>query len=73
MVGALTLSDMSPDMMLHIACKRCDRRGQLRVSSLIDQHGADAALPDVARALQAGCEHDGQFGGCFVFFPELTA
>ena len=72
MKGARTLSDLSSGSMLRIACKRCQRFGKLRITRLLDEHGADAALPDVAKALQAGCPRDGQYGGCFVHFPDLV-
>jgi hypothetical protein len=31
--------------MLEVACRRCERRGRLRVTKLIEQHGADMELP----------------------------
>jgi hypothetical protein len=40
--GAVTLGDIARQItMLEVACSRCERRGRLRLASLIAQHGVD--------------------------------
>jgi hypothetical protein len=58
--------------MLDVYCAKCGRRGRYRVETLADRFGADARLPDVASALEDGCERKGQHDGCFVTFPGLA-
>lgn len=50
MTGARILADY-PDAMVRIACRRCDRRGQYRRTTLIALYGEEAALPDVLAQL----------------------
>jgi hypothetical protein len=40
---------------LEVRCSRCTRHGRLRIARLLAEHGADAAGPDVLRALTADC------------------
>jgi hypothetical protein len=52
--GALTLATCGLDLM-RIACDRCGRRGLYRRATLVERFGANAALPDVLRAV-AECD-----------------
>jgi len=48
---AVTLGDVARRItMLAIACRRCERRGRLRVDRLIEQH-SDMRLPELADIL----------------------
>jgi hypothetical protein len=40
---------------LNVRCGRCPRHGRLRIARLLAEHGADAAGPDVLRALVGDC------------------
>jgi hypothetical protein len=60
---------------LEVRCSRCPRHGRLRISRLIVQHGADAAGPDVLRALTADCPKREAFNlhdRCDPFVPGLA-
>jgi hypothetical protein len=62
--GAYTLADVAARAaMLEVACRKCDRRGRLNVAGLIQEHGADAKLPDLKDALAGGCPRRGKIGG----------
>lgn len=73
--GAVTLSEIvRVHSSLDVRCKRCERQGRYRVSTLIERFGAGAGLPEVASALEEGCARKGQYsGGCFVHFPGLAS
>ena len=70
---ASTLADY-PDAMVRIACRKCDRRGQYRRSSLIALYGEKAALPDVLGQLAHDCPKRGGIGNeaCGAYFPDLV-
>ena len=71
--GAVTFQGLSTMYsVVNVACKRCDREGRYRVSSLMERYGADAKLPEIAAKLEQSCERKGQIGGCFVYFKELS-
>jgi hypothetical protein len=60
---------------LEIRCRRCDRYGRLRLAKLIEEHGADMGLPELALRLANKCAKAGTFNPverCFVFFPQLV-
>jgi hypothetical protein len=60
--------------VLVVACTQCSRSGRYRVATLIDQHGAGCAIPELRRALVSDCPKRGNaHGGCDVWFPELPA
>jgi hypothetical protein len=73
---AVTLSDLAGRFaILEIACRRCERRGRLRVDRLIEQHG-DAELPELGRVLAGDCpraEAASISDQCDIFFPQLSA
>lgn len=54
MAGTLTLADYPTDLV-HIACQRCDRRGQYRRAALIARYGEKALLPDLLARLTRDC------------------
>ena len=61
--------------MLEIACRRCERRGRLRVDRLIEQHG-DAELPELRLTLAGDCPRAAIVSisdQCDIYFPGLGA
>lgn len=56
-VGYLTARTLAnyPRMMIRIACRKCDRRGQNIRLTLIAHYGANAPLCDVLRRLTHDC------------------
>ena len=52
---AVRLGDVEHLVHMEIACRRCDRRGRMRVDRLIAEHGADIGLPELAVKLAAMC------------------
>ena len=76
--GAVTLGEIAGRLhMLEVACSRCDRRGRLNVARLIEQHGADAKLPEPRAVLAVDCPHRGAtaavYERCAVHYPQLAA
>jgi hypothetical protein len=60
--------------MLEVACRRCERRGRLRIDRLIKQHGADIGLPALCDVLRGDCpKAEGAAVGerCSIFYPQL--
>jgi hypothetical protein len=54
MAGALTLADFRVEL-IRLACRRCERRGQHRRTTLIALFGETATLPDVLAQLALDC------------------
>ena len=73
MTGARILADY-PDAMVRIACRKCDRRGQYWLATLMALYGEKAALPDVLRQLVHDCPKRGGIGNdsCGAYFPDLV-
>jgi hypothetical protein len=75
--GAVTLGELAGRLaMLEIACSRCERRGRLSVARLIEQHGADARLPDLRAVLAGNCPRVASVSindRCGVHYPQLVA
>jgi hypothetical protein len=75
--GAVTLGELAGRLaMLEIACSRCERRGRLNVAKLIEQHGADARLPDLRHVLAGDCPRVASVSindRCGVHYPQLNA
>jgi hypothetical protein len=73
--GAVTLGELVGRVdRLEVRCRRCERRGRLRLARLIAEHGAGTGLPDLAARLAAGCpkaETPDLGERCFVYFPQL--
>ena len=42
--------------MVRLVCDKCGRRGQYRIDRLLEQYGADIAMPDLRHEL-AQCPH----------------
>jgi hypothetical protein len=52
--GSITLGELQGKLdLLEIRCHRCERRGQVNLARLIDEHGADTGLPDLWKASRA--------------------
>ena len=50
--GSITLGELEGKMtMLEVNCHRCERRGRVSLSRLIEEHGADMGLPDLWESL----------------------
>lgn len=73
MAGALKLANYPHDMV-RVACRKCDRRGQYRRSSLIALYGPTVPLPDVLGQLAHDCPKRGGMGNdsCGAYFPDLV-
>jgi hypothetical protein len=70
-VGALTLAGY-PFRFIHLACSKCERRGQYKRDRLIAEHGADILLPDLRHVL-ARCDRRTKLGdACGVYYPDLV-
>ena len=74
--GAVLLGQVAALLlMLEVACSRCDRRGRLRTSRLVAEHGAQMPLPELLRILSADCPRRiaGQWHDvCGAHFPGLV-
>lgn len=73
-MGAITLKDLRGRIaMLSVVCDRCGRQGRLQVPALIERHGPDMAMPDLAWHLAGDCpkRHGLSLNRCSVHFPEL--
>ena len=60
--------------MLEIACRRCERTGQLRVDRLIEQHGASMGLPELCDVLRGDCPKKTTTAvgeRCSLYYPQL--
>lgn len=66
--GVITLGEMRAKgmTMLEVACRRCERRGRLRIERLIAGHGT-GVLPIVRECRIRQCRYE----RCGVHFPEL--
>jgi hypothetical protein len=72
MTGSLRLRDY-PGETVRLACDKCGRAGKYRKRKLIEQFGADIALPDLRHEI-AKCERMGSMiDGCGVRYPALAA
>jgi hypothetical protein len=40
---------------LEVVCQKCDRRGVLSVSRLVQEHGANFGMPELRRVLAGDC------------------
>jgi len=70
--GSFTLRQFPHDMV-ELACDKCGRRGRLSKARLIEEYGADVALPDL-RTLVAKCDRAGSMSDpCGAYFVALAA
>ena len=54
--GAVVFGDLEGRLeVLHVACRKCDRRGQYPVARLIERYGSDAKLVDWKDQITADC------------------
>jgi hypothetical protein len=54
--GAVTLGDLVGRIdRLEIRCQHCDRYGRVRLAKLIEEHGPDVGLPELALRLVREC------------------
>ena len=54
--GFVTLGQIAGCLAdLEASCKRCDRRGRLRVDRLLAEHGAALPVPELRHILTADC------------------
>jgi hypothetical protein len=71
--GAVTLGDLVGHIdRLEVRCQRCDRYGRVRLARLIEEHGADTGLSDLALRLAKGCSKANTFNlaeRCLFPFP----
>ena len=71
---AITLGDLAGRItLLEIACRRCERRGRLRVDQLLERHG-DMGLPELGDVLRSDCpQREAAAIGerCSVYYPQL--
>ncbi len=61
---------------LEVRCRRCERHLRLGLFRLLDEHGRDLGLPELAVLLAADCPKAGSTNlteRCFVLFPQLLA
>jgi len=71
---SVSLADIASSIdMLEVRCSRCDRKGRLSVTRLIDQHGGTMKLLDLRRHLVGDCDKANgmDFERCDIFFPQL--
>jgi hypothetical protein len=60
--------------MLEVACRRCPRRGRLRLSRLIAEHGVSASLPELRTVLAGDCPRLASvspYDRCNPYYPQL--
>jgi hypothetical protein len=61
---------------LVIACRACPRRGRLRTARLLHEHGPEAPMPAVMRAIVGDCPRLNArdvYGRCDAHCPELPS
>jgi hypothetical protein len=57
--GSYSLGEAAAKLnMIRLKCPKCGRSGQYRIDRLIEQYGADIAMPDLRHEL-ARCPHRG--------------
>jgi hypothetical protein len=75
--ASITLGDLAGKLtMLEISCRRCERRGLLRLDRLLAEHSADMGLPVLAQILAADCTYAASVSiqdRCGIHFPQLPA
>jgi hypothetical protein len=75
--GSITLGELDGKLtMLEIACHRCERRGRVSLTRLIDDHGADTGLPHLWEGLADDCPNartTAVHKRCAIYYPQLPA
>src|SRR4051794_28334907 len=72
--GVVQLGDIAGKIAIfEVACRRCERRGRLRITRLIEQHG-DMRLPELRYILAGDCPKAAVASiseRCSVYFPQI--
>ena len=75
--GSITLGELKGKLdLLEIKCHRCERHDRVSLARLIDEHGADAGLPDLWESLAGDCPNartTAVHNRCAIYFPQLPA
>ena len=73
--GSITLGELEGKLtMLDVACRRCERRGRVSLSRLIEERGADMGLPDLWESLAGDCPQARSAAlnnRCAIYYPQL--
>ncbi len=72
--GALSLGQLAARLThLEVRCRRCERRGRLRLDRLIAQHGTDFPGPELRWVLAGDCPNRNASLSerCSVYFPNV--
>ncbi len=73
----VTLGDLVGRLeRLEIRCRRCERRGRTRLARLIEEHGAEMALPELGHRLAADCPRATATDlsvRCCIYYPALVS
>jgi hypothetical protein len=75
MSGAILLDQLVGRLaFLDVACSRCKRRGRLRLSRLLAEHGAAFPLPSLKAHIAADCPRIAMRDRdmCGVHYPQLA-
>ena len=75
-MSSVSLADIASWIeMLDVRCSRCDRKGRLNVTRLIDREGGETKLVDLRRTLAGYCDKADalDYERCDVFFPQLKS
>ena len=75
MSGAVLLGQLTGRLaFLDVACIRCERRGRLRLSRLIAEHGAAFPVPSLTAHIAADCPRIAKRDRdmCGVHYPQLV-
>ena len=75
--GSIILEELQGKFdLLDIACHRCERRGRVSLSRLIEEHGTDTGLPDLWESLAGDCPNARTtvvHNRCAIYYPQLPA
>jgi hypothetical protein len=73
----VTLGDLVGRLeQLEIRCRRCERRGRTRLVRLIEEHGAEMALPELGHRRAADCPRATATDlsvRCCIYYPALVS
>jgi hypothetical protein len=75
--GAVVFGDIEDRLdVLHVTCRKCERRGQYPVARLIERYGREAKLVDWKDQITADCPRRAQarvvvMDQCGAHFPDL--
>jgi hypothetical protein len=73
----ITLGQVAEHLeMLEIGCRKCERYGRQRVARLIEEYGADQAMPGLLKTLAADCPRQQAhsiYDRCGAYCPQLPS